>query len=104
MADKTLCPACQSYTSGIRQAFNNDEPCPVCGLAAATAAEIDAIQTRRADEQIKAELEAALVRAGKAETQVQILAAKLAMVSQELAPLLDQVRNEEWRPMGWNWR
>lgn len=101
MADKAFCPACQSYTSTIREAFDNGQPCPVCGLAAAVAAEIDTIQQRRADEQTKADLEAALVRAGKAEAQVEILTAKVSILEQGLASLLGQARDAEWKPPGW---
>jgi hypothetical protein len=34
VADKTTCPGCESYTSGVLAAFRNGEPCPYCGLAA----------------------------------------------------------------------
>lgn len=61
MSEKTECPGCLAYTSSVRHAFDNGEPCPSCGLSASAAAEVVAVRRRRCDEQTKDELGEALL-------------------------------------------
>lgn len=61
MADKALCPGCDSYTSSVRRGIEDGTGCPYCGLPAATIAQVDEIRERRGDEKLKEELAAALV-------------------------------------------
>jgi hypothetical protein len=84
VSDKIECPACNSYTSDVARAFRDDRPCPTCGLSAEAAAEILAVRTARADEALKGRLEAALVRAGKAEAEASSLRIRLEAVREAL--------------------
>jgi hypothetical protein len=61
------CPGCGGISSSVLGAVRDGEPCPFCGLSAAAIMEVSAVSRRRGDEQLKADLEAALLRAGKAE-------------------------------------
>jgi hypothetical protein len=38
--DKMICPACESYTSGVLLAYKAGRDCPVCGLPAAAATQM----------------------------------------------------------------
>jgi DNA repair exonuclease SbcCD ATPase subunit len=53
---KATCPGCDSSTSSIRIAFREGHPCPVCGLPAHAAREIDAARARGADAKLTARL------------------------------------------------
>lgn len=73
MGNKATCPGCNSHTSAVWAADGDDAPCPHCGLSAASRFEIQAVRARQADEQLKAQLEDALLRAGRAEAEVEAL-------------------------------
>ncbi len=53
MGERLECPGCGSYTSGVLNAFRNDEPCPYCGLSTEALVEISAIRLERADSKLK---------------------------------------------------
>lgn len=53
------CPGCDSHTSDIRRAFENDQPCPTCGLSAA-AYELIGVKRSQADDRVKAAADAAI--------------------------------------------
>lgn len=94
MAEKMTCPACNARLSDIRRAFLDGEPCPNCGLSADAAREIEAIRMKRGDEKLKADLEAALIRAGKAETE----AARLRRQLDHLRYVIEPALSEDWKP------
>lgn len=51
------CPGCQSHTSSVLAAFQEDEPCPQCGLSAGAAFEIQTVQQSRADDRLRQRVE-----------------------------------------------
>lgn len=89
MSDKMTCPGCDSHTSGVLRAFGTGEPCPYCGLSHATMSELDekhrTVRASRANGEVKAIAEAALLRAGRAEATVERLQRQLAGVRAALA-------------------
>lgn len=82
MSNKTSCPACDSHTSGIWEAFNCGLPCPVCGLAAEVYLKIEMIRRSHASDEAKAEAESALKRAGTAEAELSRVRRKLAALTE----------------------
>jgi hypothetical protein len=70
MSDKMTCPGCNSYTSSILLAFEDERPCPHCGLSAEATTELLAVREKVANDELKAKLTAALLRADKAERRV----------------------------------
>ena len=92
MADKMTCPACTSHTSTIREAFLNGDPCPVCGLSAAAAMEIDTVRASRADAALREKYEQAVVHADRAEAEVSKLQRRLGRIERAMKDEPD----EEW--------
>jgi hypothetical protein len=90
MSDKMQCPGCMSYTSSIRRAVEDNEPCPSCGLSADAIAEIYGIQRSRADEALKARLQAAII------TEDQALAAV-----REMHPLVRELIDVAGKAQRW---
>ena len=71
---KAECPACKAYLSGVWDAMEGRRAaCPSCGLPGSVIREVEAARKARADAELTAKLEEALVRAGKAEAEVSIL-------------------------------
>jgi hypothetical protein len=62
MSDKVGCPVCDSYTSNVAWAVHNGEPCPYCGTPSALIVQISQLRERRGDEQLRTELEQALIK------------------------------------------
>jgi hypothetical protein len=52
MSEKTYCPACTSYTSSLREAYENGWPCEYCGLSNDAWVEISTIQRARQDDEL----------------------------------------------------
>ena len=68
MSNKAECPACKAWLSGVHDAMEGvREGCPSCGLPGSVIREIDEAKKRKADADLTAQLEQALLRAGKAE-------------------------------------
>jgi len=63
MSDKLECPGCNSYTSSVAYAVDYEQPCPHCGLPAATILEVQAIRSSLADGDLKERLEQATIEA-----------------------------------------
>lgn len=80
-----ICPGCDGYTSSILMAVRDGQPCPYCGLSASAITEIDALQQNRADEELKARLEAAIKDRDAAQ-------AKAARLERQLARITSAVR------------
>lgn len=57
MGQKMTCPGCRSHTSDILHRFQENEPCPHCGLSAQAALEIEGVRRRTADEALKQRVE-----------------------------------------------
>ena len=85
MSEKMACPACRSYTSSILRAYQEGQPCPACGLSAGATGEILAVQVRRADEQLKEQLEVAITERDRAKTEARRLAVHLERIKRAVA-------------------
>lgn len=70
MSDRMTCPGCNTHTSSVLNAFENDRPCPHCGLSVEATAELLEVREAVANAELKTKLTAALVRADKAEKRV----------------------------------
>jgi hypothetical protein len=93
MSDKAICPACDSYTSAIHQAFRDGGACPYCGLPSETANAVLAAQERGASEDLVQRAAKAEQRAAKAEREVLWLRDRLDQIGRIS---LDQQMGETW--------
>lgn len=108
MSAKAECPACKSYLSAIYETMTGErhEPCPSCGLPASVLREVEAARKAKADADLTAKLEAALIRAGKAETALGQLRARVhhvrALFTQwEQQDPLSSPHWKRWEQAGW---
>lgn len=85
MADKMICPACDSYASDILRAFNEGEPCPVCNLSASVTAEILRARERGANTELTEKYTEAMIRMGEAEAEAAKLRSQLSRIRSILA-------------------
>lgn len=79
-----MCPACTSYTSNVRGAFDRGEPCPHCGLSAAAADELEVARARGAREALVRQTALAVRRAETAEAEAGRLRGLVMRARQEL--------------------
>lgn len=104
MSSKAECPACKAYLSGVYDAMEGEAAgCPSCGLPGSAIAEIYAARKRKADADLTAKLEEALIRAGKAEGELSRLRGRLYKVRQVFADweVRDPLDSEAWRHAEW---
>jgi nitrate/TMAO reductase-like tetraheme cytochrome c subunit len=81
MSMKATCPACQAHLSGVWDAMEGARAaCPSCGLPGNVIREVEAARKAQADTELTGKLEAALVRAGKAEAEAALLREHLRSV------------------------
>ncbi len=74
MSNKYECPSCKAWLSGVYDAMEGARAaCPSCGLPGNVIREVEAARKAKADVELTAKLEAALVRAGKAEAEAALL-------------------------------
>jgi multidrug resistance efflux pump len=86
VSEKATCPACNAHLSGVYDALIGTKPaCPSCGLAGDALREIEHARKRHADAELTAQLEAAVIRYGKAEAELKKLRARLRGIRQEFA-------------------
>jgi transcription elongation factor Elf1 len=91
MSRKMTCPACNSHTSSVLAAFEEGRPCPNCGLSAGAALEIEGVRQRRADEDLKARLEAAIKERDAAQRELRLTKARLERITELVGrPLEDE--------------
>lgn len=99
MSEKATCPACHAHLSGVYDALIGEKPaCPSCGLPGDALREIEHARKRHADAELTAQLEAALIRAGKAEAELLKLRVRLRGIRQAFAEWEkeDSVYKPEW--------
>lgn len=96
MANKMICLGCDSYTSGILDAFEDGRSCPVCGLPAEATEAVRNAQRKGADEQLTQRCIDAERRAGKAEKEAALLRYRLAEVERAVTAALKA------EPMSWD--
>lgn len=101
MSSKAECPACKSYLSAVYDAMHGDTaaPCPSCGLPASALREIEQARKAHADAALTAKLEAALIRAGKAEAALAALRRRAYQAREVFADWErdDPFGSEKWR-------
>lgn len=98
MSNKMTCPACDSHTSSILNAFEEARPCPNCGLSAEAALEILTVRQKRADEDLKARLETAIKERDEAQRELRWAKKRLTEIGEaleEAAARTKQPLNEE---------
>lgn len=84
MSDKTHCPGCNSYTSGVHIAVQEGRPCPNCGLSAEVIEQVNAAQDRYGETELTRQWQQAVIRAERAEQEAESLRAKLAKLRRVL--------------------
>jgi nitrate/TMAO reductase-like tetraheme cytochrome c subunit len=86
MSSKAECPACKAWLSGVYDAMEGARAaCPSCGLPGNVIREVEAARKARADAELTAKLEAALVRAGKAEAEAALLRKHITAIKKAIA-------------------
>lgn len=98
MSAKLTCPGCNSHTSDVLGAVRAGMPCPSCGLSASAITEVLTARERGANEELTAKYEAVVIRAGRAETEVRALRAKLEdlreLIARDISEFYDTNRYE----------
>lgn len=84
MADKMECPGCESYTSGILQAFEEGAPCPVCKLSHDAMKAVLAAQESHANTALTEKFTEAIKRADKLEKENRTLRYRLLEIERAL--------------------
>ena len=105
MSNKMICPGCDSYTSAIYAAYEEEEPCPYCGLSHDAAKEIEAVRESRATAEFQAKYEQALKDREEARNDLKRANARLAYLESLIAsaaerlakPLADEEINRAGR-------
>lgn len=80
MANKAYCPGCDASLSRIREAFDDGQPCPNCGLPYEAAMAVEAARARGADEKLVERALAAEKRAGEMEAELRDLRGRLSEI------------------------
>jgi hypothetical protein len=78
VTSKMTCPGCGSYTSNVLHAYNDEDPCPHCGLSAEATAEVLQARRRNADAELTKRYTEMTVRADRAEVRVRQLEEAIA--------------------------
>jgi uncharacterized protein (UPF0212 family) len=74
VSSKAECPACKAHLSGVYDAAEGlRAACPSCNLPGSVIRAVLAARKSLADTELTAKLEAALVRAGRAEAEAALL-------------------------------
>lgn len=90
MSEKMTCPGCQSHTSDVLRAYNDDEPCPHCGLPKSATTQVLAARKKAADADLTARYEELALRVGRAEGET----VKLRNVVDQIRNILDELDKE----------
>ncbi|WP_435601335.1 hypothetical protein [Streptomyces sp. C10-9-1] len=91
MTRKMTCPACNSHTSSVLAASEEGRPCPICGLSADAALEIDGVRQQRSDEALKARLETAIKERDAAQRELSLVKYRLERITRLVgSPLEDE--------------
>ena len=94
MSEKLACPGCQTYTSRRLAELEEGRPCSNCGLSAQATQEILTVRRSQADQKLRDQLEAVLLRAGKAEGEASNLRRRLERITFTLQDLLEDKDDE----------
>lgn len=100
VSNKATCPACKAHLSAIWDILHpdwhdGDKCCPSCGLPGSAIREVEAARKARADAELTARLEEAVIRAGKAEAEVKKLRDRLYRIGQVFSGW------DDWKDSSW---
>lgn len=87
MSAKMTCPGCQAHMSDVQRAYEDDEPCPHCGLPADAASKVIYARSRAADADLTARYEGAVIRVGRAEGEAARYKRALDRIREAIADL-----------------
>jgi hypothetical protein len=96
------CPGCGSYSSRILTAYQEDEPCPVCGLSSEAMHEIETVRESRANEELKTQLETAIKERDQAQSELALAKSRLARIERDLGSLLYHAKLPLKPTEGWD--
>lgn len=82
MTDKMTCPACDAHLSAIHRAFQEERPCPNCGLPHEAAVAVIGAASRGAAVELQRKYLEAEQRAARAEREANALRNKLKAIEQ----------------------
>ena len=86
MSNKAECPACKAWLSGVYDAMEGMRAAyPSCGLPGNVIREVERARKAQADAELTAKLEAALIRAGKAEAEAALLREHITAIKKAVA-------------------
>lgn len=85
------CLGCGSHTSSVLYAFQNGEPCPVCGLSATATLEIQGVRQVQADVRLKEQLEQAIKDRDSAQRELKWANHRLSRMQRELGDLMERL-------------
>lgn len=95
MSQKLACPGCNTYTSQRLRELEEGRPCSNCGLSAQATEEILAVYQSQADQKLRDQLTAALLRAGKAEGERDNLRRRLERITFALQDVLEDKNDSD---------
>jgi hypothetical protein len=81
---KAECPACKAYLSGVWDAMEYGGACPSCGLPGTAIADVYAARKTNAEKELLAKYEEAVIRAGRAEAERDMLRGHLEAIDSEM--------------------
>jgi DNA repair exonuclease SbcCD ATPase subunit len=79
-----LCPACDAHLSSVYSAFQDERPCPECGLPHDAAVAVIRAAGRGASEDLQRKYAEAEQRAARAEREANALRNKLRAIESEV--------------------
>lgn len=91
MSNKMCCPGCDSYTSAIYTAYQEEEPCPYCGLSHEAAKEIETVRESRATAEFQAKYEQAFKDRDEARNDLKRASARLAYLESLIASAAERL-------------
>lgn len=103
MSDKMSCLGCDAYSSSVLEAFNDGEPCPYCGLSAATTLELQTVRKARSDEALKAKCEQALKERDEAQRELRWAKQRLERLASTLGESVRQLESPLTEEKGAFW-
>jgi hypothetical protein len=105
MSNKMVCPGCDSYTSAIYEAYQDERACPYCGLSHDAAKEIEAVRESRTTAEFQAKYEQALKDRDAARSDRQRATSRLAYLQSILGDAVRRLEKplaeEELSNRGW---
>lgn len=90
MSNKASCPGCDAYTSAVAEAIAEELACPYCGLSAGAIIEVLSARRRKADADLTARYERAVIDLDQSKREVMRLQDVIGRIRYALGPELEQ--------------